>query len=134
MILKPETVAEMIAHAERDAPVEACGYLAGTGNRVTKHFPMINTDNSEEHFAFDPAEQFAVLKSVRQDGFEINGVYHSHPKSPARTSEEDVKLAFDSSLLYVIISLKDRPGTVKGFRIRQGTVEEEPLIIEEENT
>ena len=129
MILLQETVDHLFAHAEREAPIEACGYLAGNGDLVVKHFPMTNVDNSTEHFSFDPAEQFAILKKARNEGFTITGVYHSHPASPARPSKEDVQLAFDPSLVYIIISLLNERTTIKGYRIRKGTVEEEPLII-----
>ena len=133
MILNPGIVEQMIAHAEREAPVEACGYLLGARNRITRHVPMTNTDHSEDHFTFDPAAQFAVAKAARKDGLTLTGIYHSHPSSPARPSAEDVKLAFDPALVYVIISLMNGTKTVKGFHIRQGTVEAEHLIIEEEH-
>jgi proteasome lid subunit RPN8/RPN11 len=133
MILPAVIVREMFAHAEKEAPVEACGYLAGTGEIVTRRYPMTNTDRSEEHFTLDPKEQFSVMKAVRQDCLEILAIYHSHPASPARPSDEDIRLAYDPAVVYVIVSLLGGARTIKGFRIRQGTVEEERLSITEEN-
>jgi proteasome lid subunit RPN8/RPN11 len=133
MILAAGIVEEMFAQAEKEAPVEACGYLAGTGESVTRRYPMTNTDRSEEHFTLDPKEQFSVMKSVRQDGLNILAVYHSHPATPARPSEEDVRLAYDSSVVYVIVSLHAGTRTIRGFRIRQGKVEEEVLSIKEDD-
>ncbi len=124
----PETVQiAMIAHARREAPIEACGYLVGAEGLVHEAHAMTNADAREDHFSFVPEEQFAAFKKVRQADLQIVGVYHSHPATAARPSAEDVRLAYDPGLLYVIISLEGREATVKGFRIRQGTVEEEPL-------
>jgi proteasome lid subunit RPN8/RPN11 len=130
MILPAGIVSEMYAHAEQEAPVEACGYLAGTGERVTHRYPMTNTDRSEEHFTLDPKEQFSVMKAVRQAELNILAVYHSHPASPARPSAEDIRLAYDPTVVYVIVSLLEGTKTIRAFRIHQGTVEEELLSIQ----
>jgi len=130
MILPAGIASEMYAHAEQEAPVEACGYLAGTGERVIHRYPMTNTDRSEEHFTLDPKEQFSVMKAVRQAGLNILAVYHSHPASPARPSPEDIRLAYDPTVVYVIVSLHEGTKTIRAFRIHQGTVEEELLSIQ----
>lgn len=129
MIIEKEVIERIIKHAEREAPIEACGYLVGRDGRVTLAYPMTNAEGREDHFTFDPAEQFAVLKAVRQEGLEIVGAYHSHPATPARPSAEDIKLAYDPGILYVIVSLMEGQRTVKAFRIKEGEVEEEVLEI-----
>jgi proteasome lid subunit RPN8/RPN11 len=130
MILPAGIVSEMYTHAEQESPVEACGYLAGTGEKVTRRYPMTNTDRSKEHFTLDPKEQFSVMKAVRQVGLNILAVYHSHPASPARPSAEDIRLAYDPTVVYVIVSLHEDTKTIRAFRIHQGTIEEEPLLIQ----
>ena len=126
----PQQIVEAIyAQAAEEAPVEACGYLAGKGEEVTKHYPMTNIDQSAKHFTLDPKEQFAVIKQVRIEGLDIIGVYHSHPATPARPSEEDIRLAYDPKISYVIASLADNQKTIKSFKIKNGTVEEERLEI-----
>ncbi len=122
---------QIIVHAEREAPIEACGYLAGVEGLITLRYPMTNVDQREDHFSFDPKEQFTAHKTAREDGVQLLGVYHSHPATPARPSEEDIRLAYNPSLLYVIVSLFEGKRTVKAFRIIEGKVEEEPLTIEE---
>jgi proteasome lid subunit RPN8/RPN11 len=115
--------------AEDEAPLEACGYLAGKDGVITSHYKMTNVDRSETHFSLDPKEQFEVAKSVRADGSELIAVYHSHPASPARPSEEDIRLAHDSSIIYVIVSLEKGNRTCGAFTIKDGTVTIEPLEI-----
>ena len=128
MLLIPESIIEeLFSHAKTGLPEEVCGYLAGTGNRVTRCFRMTNTDHSPEHFSFDPAEQFQVVREVRREGLEILANYHSHPESPARPSVEDIRLAYDPTISYVIVSLASEIPDIQSFRIRNGEVENEGI-------
>jgi proteasome lid subunit RPN8/RPN11 len=131
MIIPGNIIEALFEQAGRKAPVEACGYLAGIDGRVSKHYPMTNIEGRNDHFAFDPKEQFAVHKSSRDEGLTVIGVYHSHPASPARPSREDIRLAYDPTVVYIIVSLMDGIKMMRGFRIIKGQVEEEPMIIEE---
>lgn len=96
---------EIAKHAKEEAPLEACGYLAGKEGKVFNLFRMTNLDKSPEHFSFDPAEQFKVIKEARKKNFKLIAVYHSHPSSSARLSEEDLRLAYDPEVVYLIHSL-----------------------------
>jgi len=120
---------KIIAHARKVYPIEACGYLAGNGDTITQSYEMRNVDNSEEHFSFDPAKQFTVVRKVREAGIGIMANYHSHPKSPARPSEEDIRMAYDPDILYLIISLAYKTPQIKAYKIRQSKVEEETIQI-----
>ena len=109
--------AALIEHATSLAPIESCGYLSGIGEDVTTFHPMTNIDNSPEHFSFDPKEQFSVVKEVRNNNEKILAVYHSHPETPARLSEEDIKLFNDPDPIYIIVSLKDKTPEINGFKV-----------------
>jgi len=115
--------------ARAELPNEACGLLAGKGEVAQKRYGMTNADASPEHFTFLPAEQFQVLRSARTEGLDIIANYHSHPVTPARPSEEDIRLAFDPNILYVIVSLADVVPVVKAYRIKFGVVEQELVEI-----
>lgn len=113
---------KILAHCEQGLPNEACGLLAGTVadniKTVTKVYLLNNVDASNEHFSMDPREQLASLKDARSYGFNIIGNFHSHPESPSRPSEEDKRLAYDSSIEYLILSLQERENLVlKAFEI-----------------
>lgn len=127
--IKKNVIENIKAHAKDDLPNEACGYLAGRNGIVTHIFKMTNVDNSPEHFSFDPEEQFEVLKMARNNGLQILANYHSHPQTPARPSEEDISLAFDPEISYVIISLANEKIDVKSFRIINSQVEKEEIIV-----
>lgn len=129
MKIPKEIIDAIFEHATTQAPVEACGYLAGKDDRVLRYYRMTNIDQSEEHFSFDPKEQFRVIKATRKEGIELIGVYHSHPVTPARPSKEDIHLAYDPSIIYMIVSLADNKKTVKSFKISGEEVTSEPLEI-----
>lgn len=119
----------MIAHARKDAPVEACGYCASRSGTVDAWYPLTNKDASAEHFSLDPKEQFAGMRTMRREGRKLTAVYHSHPATPARPSAEDVKLAADPSISYLIISLAGEVPVVKSFQIHNTIAVEEPVHI-----
>jgi proteasome lid subunit RPN8/RPN11 len=130
MLTLPHIIHEaLIAHARRDFPLEACGILGGAAGVVSEHYPMANTDQSNEHFMMAPKEQFAVVKELRAKGKEMLAVYHSHPESPARPSEEDIRLALTPDVSYVIVSLVGETPDIKSYRIEAGVVTPEQITI-----
>ena len=120
----------LIAHSREGFPLEVCGILGGTGESVSAIYPMTNTDASNEHFMMDPREQFAVVKELRAMGLAMLAIYHSHPESPARPSQEDIKLALTPGVSYIIISLADpQQPVVKSYKIDQGKVTPEDMEV-----
>lgn len=124
---------QILSHAQAGLPNEACGLIAGIrqgeNNIVRKVYLLQNTDQSPEHFSMDPKEQFDAVSDMRRNEYTLLGNFHSHPATPARPSEEDIRLAFDSSISYIIVSLQQHPPVLKCFRIRQGTVRDEPYKV-----
>lgn len=64
----------------KDTPIEACGYLAGVNGEVKYAIPMNNTDASNEHFSFDPQEQFDAFKKTQKEGLRLISVYYLFPR------------------------------------------------------
>jgi proteasome lid subunit RPN8/RPN11 len=58
-----------------------------------------------DRFWIDPADLFAALKSSRDRGVEIVGIYHSHPDHPAIPSATDLQLAWPE-YAYLIVSVR----------------------------
>lgn len=130
MIKLPRHVYDgIIEHAKADLPNEACGLLVGKADEVTRQFRLTNTDHSPEHFSFDPAEQFGVLKQARAEGLSIIANYHSHPETPSRPSDEDIRLAYDPDIFYLIASLATETPVLKAFSIVNGVSAEVPIEI-----
>jgi [CysO sulfur-carrier protein]-S-L-cysteine hydrolase len=124
-------IEEIVQHSREQSPLEACGYLAERDGVLVEAFRLTNVDASPEHFSFAPAEQFAAMRQMRSRGLRMKAVYHSHPTTPARPSAEDIRLANDPALLYVIASLAQDEPEVKAFAICGGEATAEPLTIEE---
>lgn len=127
--IKQSVIDQIVAHATNDLPNEACGYLAGNEGVVTHSYQLTNIDHSPEHFSFDPAEQFQTVRDARSKGLQIMANYHSHPESPARPSFEDILLAYDPEISYLIISLANSQVDVKSFKIKDSIVEKEEILI-----
>lgn len=105
MKLTRQIVDQIAAEARAQAPHEACGYVAGKGDRAEFLIPMRNTSAGPGRFSFDPKEQFAAVREARAAGLDLIAVYHSHPAGEARMSEEDVRLANDVGIVYLVYSL-----------------------------
>jgi proteasome lid subunit RPN8/RPN11 len=129
MKIRENILEQIVNHAKKSASIEACGYLASKDNVLSLAYELTNIDHSFEHFSFDPKEQFSAFKDARNRGFEITAVYHSHPASPARPSQEDIRLGLDAEKLYVIISLLGGGEDIRAFWIRNGQVTEEIMEV-----
>lgn len=137
LVLTKQQREEILRHCLQALPYEACGLLGGRGEGETqvveKVYLLSNVDKSREHFSMDPQEQFAAIKHMRSNGWEMLGNFHSHPETPARPSAEDKRWAFDSRISYLILSLSDPAHPVlKSFKIQKETVREEEMMIKED--
>ncbi|MCR5122454.1 MAG: M67 family metallopeptidase [Ruminococcus sp.] len=133
--LKKSDFEKIVAHARKEAPIEACGLIAGElsgGDKIIKKvYILTNVDHAEEHFTLDPKEQLTAVKDMRANGLTPLGNWHSHPVSPSRPSDEDKRLAYDSSASYMILSLMDAEPVLNSFHIEGDKSEKEQLVIED---
>jgi proteasome lid subunit RPN8/RPN11 len=128
MKIKQSLIDSLFMYGRAEDPLEACGYISGSGDVASGIIPLENADASPTHFSFKPEDQFRAVKQARANHCSLIAVYHTHPVSPARMSEEDIRLANDVEMRYVICSLLDR--SVRCFRVdEQKTVYEEPIEI-----
>lgn len=122
IILKREDYNKIIEHSKAELPNEACGLIAGRIENdkkiIEKVYLLTNVDASNEHFSMSQAEQLVSIKDARENGLTLLGNFHSHPETPSRPSEEDKRLAYDSTSEYLILSLMERDNPVlKAFNI-----------------
>lgn len=127
---------KILAHAKSEAPIEACGLIAGelsgSDKLIKKVYILTNVDHAEEHFTLDPKEQLFAIKDMRANGLTPLGNWHSHPVSPSRPSDEDKRLAYDSSASYLILSLMDDEPVLNSFHIEDNKAGKEELVIVQE--
>lgn len=111
----------MLASARKVVPLEACGLLGGGDELATEFYELTNADASGEHYSMLPEEQFAAVKDMRARGVRMLAIWHSHPETPARMSDEDLRLAYAPDVVYVILSLADpdKPD-IRGYTVKDG--------------
>ena len=68
-------------------------------------------------------------REAEEEGLEIIGVFHSHTHTDAYPSATDVAQAPDPGWHYVLVSLRGEVGSMRSFRIREGVVTEEPVVL-----
>lgn len=90
LTLKLDHWDRMLEHVRACLPEEACGLLAGDGERVYKVFPVRNIAQSPIRFRMDPQEQIDRLFWIEEQGLSLVGIYHSHPTGPHQPSETDL--------------------------------------------
>lgn len=124
---------ELVAYAREQLPEEACGLIAGEINDgeklIKKVYFLENTDHAEDHFTMNPKEQLSAVKDMRANGYKPLGNWHSHPSSPSRPSVEDIKLAYDSTASYLILSFMTNAPVINSFHIENGEYEKEDIRI-----
>ncbi len=120
---------QVIAHARRDHPDEACGVIAGRDGAATRVVEMDNAERSPTFYRFDAVEQLRVWRSM-DDADEVPFViYHSHTATEAHPSRTDISLASEPDAHYLLVSTRAEADEVRSFRIVDGVVTEEPVSV-----
>jgi [CysO sulfur-carrier protein]-S-L-cysteine hydrolase len=117
----------MVAHAAEEAPNECCGYARMDDGRVAQVFRAENLRASPYGYEIDPRSLLAA-NEFDDEGHGV-AIYHSHPRSEAKPSQTDINLAVYPHWRYLIVSLDGAP-TVRAWRIEDGRVEEEDIVVE----
>jgi [CysO sulfur-carrier protein]-S-L-cysteine hydrolase len=123
---------QIVAHARKDHPDEACGILAGPAgtDRPTRFIPMTNAARSPTFYEFDSTEQFRVWRQMDDQDEEPVVIYHSHTATEAYPSRTDIGLAAEPGAHYVLVSTADeQEAEFRSYRIVDGEVTEEPVTI-----
>ncbi len=133
IVIDPQIQAAMVAHAENCHPEESCGLLASDGAGVIRMaYPLTNVLASATNYTIEPREHVKALRHAESRGWEITGVFHSHPHTGAYPSPTDVRLAPDPDWLYVIVGMEDRSRPViRAFRIVDGHIQDQPISFEQ---
>ncbi len=129
--LTTDVYREMIGHCFDGLPEEACGLLAGppASADASMCYPTRNVEASARVYTVDPLGHLKADRDAEDRGLEIIGVFHSHTHTEAYPSPTDVAQAPDPGWHYVIVSLKDPAPVVRSYRIEEGKVTEEPVVV-----
>lgn len=131
MRLAADVRAALLEHAREGVPEEVCGVLSGRRDPdgtpiVTGNHRVPNVaDSPETRYELDPAAQLAAMEAIEEQGDEVVGFYHSHPRGPAGPSATDARLATWPDYRYCIVSLPEE--TVGAWRWTGERFVEEPV-------
>ena len=85
--------------------------------------------HSARLYTVDPLAHLRADRDAEARGQQILGVFHSHTHSDSYPSPTDVAQAPDPAWHYVIVSLRDIHPAVRSYRIVDGEIEEESVVI-----
>ena len=126
---------EMIAHARREVPNEACGLVAGSLERglASAYHPARNADRSPFVYTVHPEDLVRIVFGIEDAGEDLVGIFHSHTRSPAVPSPTDLRQARYPDAFYVLATLSEsraRPSeSLRAWRIQGGESREVSLEI-----
>ncbi len=126
--LTNEQLGRMTVHANKNAPLEACGLLAGLDSKVESVIEVTNQVQSAVRFVMNPIEQLKAFEWIESNHLNLVGIFHSHPAGPETPSATDVaESAY--AVVCVILSRKNGTWIARGFWIENGSFSEIPLQI-----
>lgn len=134
--LASHAYAQIIGSAYDGLPLEACGLLggrpAGEGTAaVDLFYPCRNEAASAKVYTVDPKDVLRADRDAEDRGLQLVGVFHSHTHTDAYPSPTDVAQAPDPEWHYVIVSLRDTAPMLRSYRIVDGTISEEAVVVED---
>jgi [CysO sulfur-carrier protein]-S-L-cysteine hydrolase len=120
----------MTAHAAFTYPEEACGLVLFANGLPIFVCCVDNVDRSEQRYTIAPSDHHGVMMFAQRNGWEVGGVFHSHPRSIARPSGADIAGGGDPAWVHFIAGpVAGRSGELRAYRIIDGSVDEVSLVI-----
>jgi len=134
--IKQEVLSQIEQLAGEGFPYEICGFLGGTvlGQATNQKAAKNVSPQPRVEYNIAPEETLSVLLDFEGRGLKLTGVYHSHPRYPARPSSTDINLADLPGAVYLITSVyDDKNGELKyetrAYRIENGKAKAAKLEI-----
>jgi [CysO sulfur-carrier protein]-S-L-cysteine hydrolase len=135
-------VDQIVAHARKDHPDEACGVVAGPAgsDRPERFIPMLNAAMSPTFYEFDSGDLLKLYREMDDRDEEPVVIYHSHTATEAYPSRTDISYASEPNAHYVLVSTRAHGAETglagdevefRSFRIVDGEVTEEDVEVVE---
>jgi [CysO sulfur-carrier protein]-S-L-cysteine hydrolase len=140
--LPADLVQELVDHARREDPNEACGVIIGDryaadGGRALRFVRTRNRAASPYLYEIDPDDLLRLTIETDDADQAFWGIVHSHTHTPARPSATDIRQALYPDALYLLVSLSADEAdptsgapSVRAWRIVDGEVFEVELGVE----
>ncbi len=111
LVIEYEPWRRMLEHTGRCYPEEACGAMLGTREdelrRVRAAVELTNVwpGSRRTRYRVDPRELLEVERTARERGWELLGIYHSHPDEDPYFSRTDLQEACPW-YCYLVLSIR----------------------------
>ncbi len=134
LTIRADVYASMIAAAYDVYPEEMCGLLAGGTDPVVGPARFVacrNTTRSGRVFEIHPLDYQRAEDEADEHGLTLTAVVHSHTHTEPYPSPTDVGVAgqLGPLLRWIVVGLKRPEPEIRSYRIEDGTIVEEPLLI-----
>lgn len=121
----------MAAAAAAAYPDEACGLLlgrlAGGAWRLEIFRPTANAAaDPRRSFVVPPLELLSADSEARRRGYEIVGIWHSHPDAAAFPSRRDLAEAWEGYSYGIHAATREGTGELRFFQLDDGAFREIP--------
>ncbi|HEX9927846.1 MAG TPA: M67 family metallopeptidase [Pyrinomonadaceae bacterium] len=112
-------IEEIFAHARWELPDECCGLLGGRDDIVNSVYRLKNAAvNPLVEYEAAPEDLFRAQKLMREQGENLIGIYHSHPRAAEPfPSQTDIERAFYTEVCYFIVGFNEETPVLRAFRI-----------------
>lgn len=132
MITMPHSIWDaMRSHVAGEMPLEACGLLSGSKDKVQNLYRIPNALQSPVRFRMNAQAQLAAFEAIEADGQDILAIYHSHPQGPAYPSATDLaEAAYD--VVYLIWSFADGVWHLNAFALNGNSASPVPFRLTDE--
>ena len=130
MRISRQLLDDVIAHARADAPNECVGMIASRDGEAVAVHRARNAAASPLRYEIEGMEQYKIQTAIEDAGLELGAIYHSHTRSAPLPSQTDINLAYYPHWTYLIVSLAGGNPQVRAWRIADGRVEEEEIVVQ----
>jgi [CysO sulfur-carrier protein]-S-L-cysteine hydrolase len=127
---------QLLAQLLGELPNEGGGILAGISNAegclVKAVLPLPNVLQSPLAYLSEGSATIQANRTMREHGWEVVGVYHSHPTSRPIPSKRDQEEIYDQNVMTVIVGMGCDPPEIEGWWIRRESFSPSVLKIVED--
>jgi proteasome lid subunit RPN8/RPN11 len=121
----------MREHVISEHPLESCGLVGGQDGQAEVVIPVSNIAGSAVRFRMDPNEQIQAMMRIEESGWELLGIYHSHPQGPSGPSVTDFQEAAYPEAAYLIWFREGQTWSCRAFDLLENPGQEIPIVVEE---
>ena len=113
--------ARIVQHLEGSLPNEGVGLIAGRREgstfRATAFYGGTNIDASPTRYTMAPEEVIIAFREMRDRGWDLAAIVHSHPATSPVPSRTDLTEAYYPEALMLIVGLAQQPPIARCWKL-----------------